>query len=110
MKFRKPSGPSAETVKLKRELDAARRELSQLKSGMGKLAPEERKPAGEHREPGIEHVAGQAQQVKAQQVTDEIREPEALGKQNAHGAHADEQGAFNPHARSRENEGGIAKP
>ena len=37
--------------------------------------------------------------LKAQQVTDEIHEPETLWKQNADGAHADEQGAFRPHAR-----------
>ena len=45
-----------------------------------------------------------------QKVAAEVREPEALRKQNAHGAHADEQGAFQPHARHRENEGGIAEP
>ena len=69
-----------------------------------------RKPAGEKRQMRIKHVTGQAQKVKPQKVAAEVREPETLRKQNAHGAHADEQGAFQPHARHRENEGGIAEP
>lgn len=55
-------------------------------------------------------VTGQAQKVNPQKVAAEVCEPAALRKQNAHGAHADEQGAFQPHARHRENEGGIAEP
>jgi hypothetical protein len=69
-----------------------------------------RKPAGEKRKPMFEHVTGQAQKLNPQQVPAEVREPEALWKENAHGAHADEQGALQPHARHRENEGGIAEP
>ena len=73
-------------------------------------AMKKRKPAGEERKLGLEHVAGQAQKVNAQKVAAEVHEPEALRKQNAHGAHADEPGAFQPHARHRENEGGITEP
>jgi len=69
-----------------------------------------RKPAGEKRQLAVEHIIGQADQVKPQQVAAAVHEPEALWKQNAHRAHADEQGAFQPHARHRENEGGIAEP
>ena len=71
---------------------------------------EKRKPAGEKRKLRVEHVTGQAQKVNPQKMAAEVREPEALRKQNAHRAHADEQGAFQPHARHRENEGGIAEP
>ena len=69
-----------------------------------------RKPAREKRKMRIEHVTGQVQKVKPQKVDAKVREPEALRQQNAHGAHADEQRAFQPHARHGENEGGIAEP
>jgi hypothetical protein len=56
------------------------------------------------------HLVGQAPKLNPQKVAAEVREPVALRTQIAHGAHADEQGALQPHARHRENEGGIAEP
>src|ERR1019366_1802339 len=52
----------------------------------GQPAMKERKHAGEKRKLAVEHVTGQAQKVNPQKVAAEVREPEALRKQNAHGA------------------------
>jgi hypothetical protein len=48
--------------------------------------------------------------VKPQKVAAEVHKPEALRHQNARGAHADEEGTFQPHASHRENEGRITEP
>src|SRR5580692_8618662 len=58
----------------------------------------------------VKHVAGQSQTVKAQEVRAKIQEPQQLREENADGAGADDESAFHPHARHRENQGGITKP
>ena len=73
-------------------------------------AMKKRKPASEKRQMAVKHITGQVQKVKPEQVAAKVRELEALRQQNAHSTHADEQGAFPPHARHREKEGGIAEP
>ena len=80
------------------------------KEQQGQTAMKKRKPAGEKRQPRVEHVTGQAKKAKPQHVGAEVREPEALWKQNADGTHADKQGALPPHACHRKNKGGIAEP
>jgi hypothetical protein len=48
--------------------------------------------------------------MKPQQLAAEVHKPETLRQQDAHGAHANEQGAFPPHAYHREDECGITEP
>ena len=76
----------------------------------GQPAMKQRKPACEKWQLVVKHVAGQVQKVKPKQMAAEVHEPEALRQQNTHGTHADEQGAFQPHARYREKESGVTEP
>ena len=78
---------------------------------------QERQPAMEQRQPArkqwqltVKHVTRQVQNLQPQQMTAKIHEPETLRQQNPHGAQADEQGIFQPHARHREQQRGIAEP